>query len=107
MATNNNKPTHTLQCGNIKATIWQNAGENGLRNDLLAAIQGSVRRMAQRDVFRSPRPRGPHERRAGSQRLDRGSRLDALSPFTGKPPALRGLPSQLTPFASTIYLCVT
>ncbi len=29
MATNNKKPTHTLQCGNIKATIWQNLGENG------------------------------------------------------------------------------
>ena len=23
------KPTHTLRCGNIKATIWQNAGGNG------------------------------------------------------------------------------
>ena len=29
MATNN-KPTHTLRCGNIKGTIWQNAGEKGL-----------------------------------------------------------------------------
>jgi hypothetical protein len=29
MATNNRKPTHTLRCGNIKATIWQNAGEKG------------------------------------------------------------------------------
>ena len=28
MATNN-KPTHTLRCGNIKATIWQNVSENG------------------------------------------------------------------------------
>jgi hypothetical protein len=24
-----NKPTHTLRCGNIKATIWQNASEKG------------------------------------------------------------------------------
>src|SRR5688572_5070286 len=29
MATNNKKPTHTLRCGNIKATIWQNASEKG------------------------------------------------------------------------------
>jgi hypothetical protein len=28
MATNN-KPTHTLRCGNIKATIWQNVSEQG------------------------------------------------------------------------------
>jgi len=28
MATNN-KPTHTLRCRNIKATIWQNLGEKG------------------------------------------------------------------------------
>jgi hypothetical protein len=27
MATNN-QPTHTLRCGNIKATIWQNVSEN-------------------------------------------------------------------------------
>ena len=25
----NTKPTHTLRCGNIKATIWQNVGEKG------------------------------------------------------------------------------
>ena len=29
MATNNKKPTHTLRCGNIKATIWQNLSEKG------------------------------------------------------------------------------
>jgi hypothetical protein len=29
MATKN-KPTHTLRCGNIKATIWQNVSEKGL-----------------------------------------------------------------------------
>jgi hypothetical protein len=29
MATNNKKPSHTLRCGNIKATIWQNASEKG------------------------------------------------------------------------------
>ena len=28
MATNN-KPANTLQCGNIKATIWQNVSEKG------------------------------------------------------------------------------
>lgn len=28
MATNK-KPTHTLRCGNIKATIWQNVGDKG------------------------------------------------------------------------------
>ena len=28
MATNN-KPANTLRCGNIKATIWQNASEKG------------------------------------------------------------------------------
>ena len=28
MATNN-KPANTLRCGNIKATIWQNAGPKG------------------------------------------------------------------------------
>ncbi|MGH7184046.1 MAG: hypothetical protein ACREJN_19010, partial [Nitrospiraceae bacterium] len=25
----NNKPTHTLRCGNIKATIWQKVSERG------------------------------------------------------------------------------
>ena len=25
----NNKPTNTLRCGNIKATIWQNDSEKG------------------------------------------------------------------------------
>ena len=29
MATNNKKPTHSLRCGNIKATIWQNVSEKG------------------------------------------------------------------------------
>ena len=29
MATNNKKPTQTLRSGNVKATIWQNASENG------------------------------------------------------------------------------
>ena len=29
MATNNKKPTHTLRCGNINATIWQNGSEKG------------------------------------------------------------------------------
>ena len=54
MATNK-KPTHTLRCGNIKATIWQNASEKRsvLRNDLLPAIQGSVWRLAQRHLIRS------------------------------------------------------
>jgi hypothetical protein len=28
MATNNIKSTHTLRCGNIKATIWLNGSEN-------------------------------------------------------------------------------
>jgi hypothetical protein len=28
MATNK-KPAQTLRCGNIKATIWKNSGENG------------------------------------------------------------------------------
>ena len=27
--TTNNKPANTLRCGNIKATIWQNASEKG------------------------------------------------------------------------------
>ena len=29
MATNNKKPTHTLRCGNIRATIWQNVSQKG------------------------------------------------------------------------------
>jgi hypothetical protein len=29
MATSTKKPTYTLRCGNIKATIWQNVGEKG------------------------------------------------------------------------------
>ncbi len=29
MATNNNKPSHALRCGNIKATIWLNESEKG------------------------------------------------------------------------------
>ena len=28
-APRNNKPTHTLRCGNIKATIWENVSEKG------------------------------------------------------------------------------
>jgi hypothetical protein len=28
-APSNNKPTHTLRCGNIKATIWGNVSEKG------------------------------------------------------------------------------
>ncbi|MBX3237288.1 MAG: hypothetical protein KF814_14165 [Nitrospiraceae bacterium] len=27
--TTNNKPMHTLRCGNIKATIWRNQSEKG------------------------------------------------------------------------------
>jgi hypothetical protein len=55
MATNNKKPSHSLRCGNIKATIWQNESEMGpfFGNDLLQAIQGSVRRLAQRHLGRS------------------------------------------------------
>ena len=29
MAINKKQPTHTLRCGNIKATIWQNASDRG------------------------------------------------------------------------------
>jgi len=29
MATYNKKPTHTLPCANIRASIWQNASESG------------------------------------------------------------------------------
>ena len=29
MATNNKKPSYSLRCGNIKATIGENAGEKG------------------------------------------------------------------------------
>jgi hypothetical protein len=29
MATNKKQPNHTLRCGNIKATIWQNVSEKG------------------------------------------------------------------------------
>lgn len=29
MATNSKKPAHTLRCGNIKATIWENPSEKG------------------------------------------------------------------------------
>jgi hypothetical protein len=29
MATNTKKPTHTLRCGNIKATRWQNVSQKG------------------------------------------------------------------------------
>jgi hypothetical protein len=29
MAANNKKPTHTMRCGNIKATIWENVSEKG------------------------------------------------------------------------------
>jgi hypothetical protein len=28
-AATSKKPTHTLQCGNVKATIWQNGSEKG------------------------------------------------------------------------------
>jgi hypothetical protein len=42
MATNNKKLSHTLRCGNIKVTIWQNDSVKGtvLRNDIFAAVQG-------------------------------------------------------------------
>jgi len=54
MATNN-KPANTLRCGNIKVTIWQNVSEKGsiLLDNLLSAVQGSVRGVAQWDVIRS------------------------------------------------------
>ena len=29
MAIHNKKPSHSLRCGNIKATIWQNQSEKG------------------------------------------------------------------------------
>ena len=29
MATQTNKPAHTLRCGGLKATIWKNSGERG------------------------------------------------------------------------------
>ena len=50
MAINNKKPTHTLRCGNIKATIWQNVGEKGpfFATTFSPAVQRSVRRLAQR-----------------------------------------------------------
>ena len=54
MATNN-KPGNTLRCGNIKTTIWENTSEKGpsrLR-DILPAVQGPVRGVAQRDFVRS------------------------------------------------------
>lgn len=49
-------------------------------------------KVTERDLFRSLRPRGPHERRSLSERVDCRSRLEALSFFSGKPPALPGLP---------------
>ena len=43
MATNN-KPATTLQCGNIKATIWQNTSDKGpfFATTFSPPIQGSV-----------------------------------------------------------------
>jgi hypothetical protein len=52
MATNNKKPAHS----NIKATIWQNASENGpffATTFTGPAAQGSVWRLAQRLLVRS------------------------------------------------------
>jgi hypothetical protein len=63
MATTN-KPANTLRCGNIKATIWQNSpacrgrgqGPEGsvLLHDFFPPVQGSIRRLAQRDLVWSP-----------------------------------------------------
>jgi len=53
--TSSQRPATTLRCGNIKATIWKNVSEKGavLLDDLFAAIQGSIRRLAQRHLDRS------------------------------------------------------
>jgi hypothetical protein len=83
MATNN-KPASTLRCGNIKATIWQNVSEKG-------------------PFFATTFSR-PFEDQFGVWRNGTSFGLndsEALSRFTGKPPALRGLPSQLKQMKKT------
>ena len=102
MATNNKKPTHTLRCGNIKATIWQNVSEKGpffattfsrpfkdqsgeWRNGTsfgLNDLEALVTVAHQAKDLPAPQAGG----------VDRCSCREALSRFTGKPPALRGLP---------------
>jgi len=58
MATNNKKPTHTLRCGDIKATIWQNLSEKGpfYATTFFSSVQGSLWRVAQRHLVRSQQP---------------------------------------------------
>ena len=114
MATKNKKPTHTLRCGNIKATIWENPSEkepffattfsrpfkdqsgewrNGTSfglNDLEALL--TVAREA-KDL---PAPQ------AGG--VDGGSCPEALSSLPGKPPALRGLPFHFSWFSLPLML---
>ena len=54
MATNN-KPTNTLRCGNIKATIWQNVSEKGpfFSTTFSRPFKDQSGHMAQRHFVRS------------------------------------------------------
>ena len=50
----NNTPTNQLRCGNIKATIWENAARRARSSQppSLAAVQGSVEPVALRYLIR-------------------------------------------------------
>ena len=94
------------QGGNSMATydhaaMWQHQGDDlaecqregaVFRIDLLMSIQGSIWCLAQRHLVRSQRPGGTHECRLRGEGVDDQSRAQARRCFTGKPPALRGLP---------------
>ncbi len=94
MATNK-QPANTLRCGNIKATIWQNVSEKGP----FFATTFSRPFKDQSGAWRNGTSFGLNDlealltvAREAKEWICR-SRLEALSRFNGKPPALRGLPS--------------
>ena len=97
MATNNKKPTHTLRCGNIKATIWQNDSEKGP----FFATTFSRPFKDQAGAWRNGTSYGLNDLEAlmnvalESQGVDRRSCLEAVNRFNGKPSAIRRLPKAL------------
>lgn len=80
--TSSTRPATTLRCGNIKATIWQSVSEKG-PFFLFAAVQGSIRCLAQRHVVRSQRPGGADECRHRGEGVDNCSHAGALSALLG------------------------
>jgi hypothetical protein len=82
----NNKPANTLRCGNIKATIWQNVSEMG-------GISPGRGAMGPHSVSMTSKLLSALRVRPGSGSPLTSSNVEGIN---GKPPALRGLPSQFS-----------